>query len=47
MNPTDPEELRQGSESQGNTLPQTNMETHIAPFKGTLVFIGPFFGFPC
>ena len=27
------------------TLPQTNMETHIAPFKGTVVCIGPFLGF--
>ena len=26
-------------------LPQTNMETHMAPFKGTVVFIGPFLGF--
>ena len=31
--------------SQTFTLPQTNMETHIAPFKRTVVFIGPFLGF--
>ena len=29
----------------GDTLPQTNMETNIAPFKRTVVFIGPFWGF--
>ena len=27
------------------TLPQTNMETHIDPFKGAVVFLGPFLGF--
>ena len=27
------------------TLPQTNMETHIVPFRRTVVFTGPFFGF--
>ena len=34
------------SSSQTITLPQTSMETHIAPFfRGTVVFIGPLLGF--
>ena len=29
------------------TFSRTNMETHLLPFIGTVVFIGPFLGFPC
>ena len=29
----------------GLTLPETNMETHIVTFRGTVVFTGPFLGF--